>query len=239
MKKHSILPLTAIACLLLAAGLAPRSGLAQHGASMQSMGLEEESPAHAGGGEPQHEKGRVNWYHLGEKTPPLIASFVNLAVMIFIIWYFARKSVNRYFRERSRKIKSALDESETMKNEAEVRFKRISEKLDRIEQEMQMLKKEMIASAVAENERAVSEARGHAEAVRAGALRLIEIEKDVMVENLKREIAEMVIRRAGEIVKERIVQADHDRMTRETVDSFTGNVFDGGPGAPSNPPVQR
>jgi F0F1-type ATP synthase membrane subunit b/b' len=234
MRKYSILPLAAAACLLLAAGVART----QHEAPVQAMGREGESLAHAEEGEPQHERGPVNWYRVGEKTPPLIASFVNLAVMIFLIWYFARKSVNRYFRERSRKIKSALDESEAMKDEAEVRFKRISEKLDRIEQEMQMLKKEMIASAVAENERAVSEARGHAEAVRAGALRLIEIEKEVMVENLKREIAEMVIRRAGEIVKERIVKADHDRMTRETVDSFTRNISEG-PGAPSTPAVER
>jgi F-type H+-transporting ATPase subunit b len=179
----------------------------------------ETSSEHAGEG--GHHGGGINWYQFGRETPPLIANIVNLAIMLFILWYFARKPAREYFRERSLKVRAAIDDSEKTKREAEEKYRQVSDKLDAIEEEMQALKKELIASAVAENERVIAEARSQADLVRANALRLIEQEKEVMLENLKRDIAGRVVQRAREILKAKISKQDHDRMTRETIDFYS------------------
>lgn len=182
----------------------------------------EPSSEHAGEG--GHHGEGINWYQFGKETPPLVANIVNLAIMLFILWYFARKPAREYFRERSLKVRAALEDSEKTKREAEEKYRQVADKLDAIEEEMQALKKELIASAVAENERVIAEARSQADLVRANALRLIEQEKEVMLENLKRDIAGRVVQRAREILKAKISKQDHDRMTRETIDFYTGST---------------
>lgn len=177
-----------------------------------------ESTAHSSEGE--HGHGEINWFRFGEKNPPLIANFINLAIMLFILWYFAKKPVTNYFRERSRKVKSAIEDAQNLKDETDEKYRLISDKLDNIEKEMQTMKKELIASAVIENERVIAEARSHTDLIRSNTLRLIEQEKEAMIEDLKREIADKVIERAQQIAKEKITKTDHDRLTMETIDHY-------------------
>ena len=176
----------------------------------------ESADAHGSGG---HEK-KINWFKFGEENPPLIANIVNLAIMLFILWYFARKPIGKYFLERSRKIRQAIEEAEKLKKENEEKYKNISDKMERIEEETQTLKKELIAAAVAENERVIAEARERAEQLRTSTLRLIEFEQEAMVDRLRREIAAQVIEKAEKMVKDKIRLADHDRITKETIDRY-------------------
>lgn len=171
-----------------------------------------------------HHTDEINWFEFGGDYPPLIANVINLAVMLFILWYFARKPIREYFSDRSRKIKQAIEDTEKMKKEAEEKYRRISDRLDNIDAEIESLKKELIAAAVADNERVIAEARSHAELIRSGALRLIEQEKEVMLEKLKKEIADKVVERAALIAKEKINKQDHDRLTKDAVDYYVQNL---------------
>ena len=178
----------------------------------------ESADAHATGGA-HHEK-KINWFKFGEETPPLIANFVNLAIMIFILWYFTRKPIGKYFLERSRKIRQAIEEAQKLKKVNEEKYRHISDKIERIEEETQTLKKELIAAAVAQNERVIAEARERSDQLRSNALRLIEFEQEAMIERLKREIAAQVLEHAEKMVKDRIRLADHDRITKETIEFY-------------------
>jgi F-type H+-transporting ATPase subunit b len=191
-------------------------------ASLSMAAHEEESAEHHE--HAVHHTDEINWFEFGGDYPPLIANIINLAVMLFILWYFARKPIREYFTDRSRKIRQTLEETEKMKREAEEKYRRISERLDNIDAEIESLKKELIAAAVADNERVIAEARSHVELIRASALRLVEQEKEVMLDKLKKEIADKVVERAALIAKEKISKQDHDRLTKDAVDYYIQNL---------------
>jgi len=169
-------------------------------------------------------KPEINWYRLGEKTPPIIASIINLILMIFILWYFARKPVREYFSERSKKIKEEIEESEKIKKEAEERFKTICEKMDKVQDEIQELKKQMLASAVAERERSIAQTRSRAEALKEGVLRRIELEKEMMLYNIKCEVAAEIIKRASEILKQKVTEKEHEKLITDALSEFAQYV---------------
>jgi len=199
----------------LAAAAAGALGIAL-AAGVPSLLLASGGEAHGGGG--------INWHRFGGETPPLVASFVNLAIMLFILWYFARKPVAGFFAERSRRIRAAVEESARVARESEERFRAIQEKLANVEEEMQAARRDMIAMAAAEKEQATARGHAQAEAIREGALKLIAQEKEAVIDAVRRELAARVIDRAEAILRATVGPAEQQRIVRRTIDTLAGGL---------------
>lgn len=160
---------------------------------------------------------QINWFDFGKKPPPLIANFINLAILLFIIWYFGRKPIEYYFAERRDKIKKQIEEAEKIINEASSRYEKIARKFEKMDEEIETLKKQMISEATIENERIISNAHKTAQMTRENAIKMIEQEKEMLIEKIKNETGLKILQEAEKILKSRVRKTMQRKMVDQTI----------------------
>ncbi len=159
----------------------------------------------------------------------LLWTAFNLAVLLAVIVYFARKPLATFFTERRDTIRSELEEAESLRREVEGRFADWQRKLVDLDQEIQQLRSGVIHRAEAEGERIRADARASAERMRREAAAAIDQELRRSRQALREEAAELAVTLAGELLGQSVEMRDHERL----VDEFVAKVEQSSHGAGS------
>jgi F-type H+-transporting ATPase subunit b len=144
--------------------------------------------------------------------PPYVASLVNLALLVALVYFLARKPVTGFLKSRSEKVREDLLQAQKLLEDANERLADYSARLERMDEEMTRLREEFIAAGVAERDRLVADAGAKAERMRRDAEVRLQQELAHVREELKVEAVEKAVARAAEVLAQQVTDDDQQRL---------------------------
>ena len=154
---------------------------------------------------------------LGINLPLLVAFIVNFIVLFFLLRLFLFKPVLKMLDERAKKAKEGMEHAEATKKEYEQARVEVQKQIDKGRQEAQAI----IAQALQTGERLKEESRQ--EATKQAQLIVdrtraeLEVERDKIVENLRKEFVDISISAAEKVIKETLDKEKHRKLIEETL----------------------
>jgi F-type H+-transporting ATPase subunit b len=158
------------------------------------------APAHAAGGARE-----VAW------------QVINLAILLGVLVYFARKPIQVFFADRRRRIESDLEESARLLEMAETRYAEWQRKLVALEQETEKIRSDGLHHAEEGAARILSDAQAAAERIHSDAEAAIEQELRRAQGVLRAEAVALATQLAGTLLAEQLADNDRERLLDEFI----------------------
>ncbi|MGH0036091.1 MAG: F0F1 ATP synthase subunit B [Myxococcota bacterium] len=166
----------------------------------------------------------------GTSHAELVWQAINLAILLGIIVYAARRPVKSFFAERRAQIENDLEESAEFLKQAETRYAEWQRKLVDLESELDQIRATARKRSHEERDHILAEARAAAERIKQDARAAIDQELRRAEGDLREEAADLAIELASRIVRDQIGDADRARL----VDEFIAKVEAGAVGTGGN-----
>jgi F-type H+-transporting ATPase subunit b len=154
---------------------------------------------------------------VGGGVAELLWMGLNLAILLGVIVYFARKPLRAFFAERRHRIQHELSDAERLRGEVEERLGTGQRKLSALDEEVERLRSRTLEQAQAEGERVVADAEATAERIRSNARAMIDQELRRSQAELRAEAAELTVRLASDLLGRHVTDADHERLLDEFI----------------------
>jgi F-type H+-transporting ATPase subunit b len=154
---------------------------------------------------------------LGVNLPLLFVFVVNFIILFLLLRLFLYKPVMKMLDERAKRTKDAMELAEATKKEFEEAKVEVQKQIEKGRQEAQAI----IAQAMQVGERLKEESRQEAtkqaQAIVDRTRSELEAERGKVVENLKREFADIAISAAEKVIKETLDKEKHRKLIEETL----------------------
>ena len=149
---------------------------------------------------------------LGISLPTLLAQIVNFIILFGLLYLVAYKPIMRMLDERSQKIKHSMEQTEFIKEQAEHAEEEAKKRIEEASKEGQ----EVIARAARMGEEVRQEAdqkaRQEAETLIARASMEIQRERDVAIDELRKEFADLTILAAEKVIDRSLDKKAHRQV---------------------------
>jgi len=144
----------------------------------------------------------ITTFHIDWKL--IVAQLVNFAIVLFVLYKFAYGPMLKLMNERTEKIEKGLKNSE----EAQQKLLEIAQKEKAVLVEARKAAQEIVAGAEAvaikSKEEILVSAKNQSEKILEDAVKRIETEKNKMLQEVKAEVAELVIAATGKVIGEKM-----------------------------------
>jgi F0F1-type ATP synthase membrane subunit b/b'/subtilisin-like proprotein convertase family protein len=151
-------------------------------------------------------------------------SIVNFALLVFILVYFGRKPVKSFLVERRRLVEEDLVEAQRLKEEAERKYEEYAGRLEKLDQELETLRKEMVKAGEEERDRIVAEAEAKAARIRRDTQFLIDQQMKQLRVDLTREAVDAAVSAAEKALKDKVTSVDQERLANDYVARLRGGA---------------
>jgi F-type H+-transporting ATPase subunit b len=142
---------------------------------------------------------------------------LNLAILLAVLVYFARKPLQNFFAERRDQIRGDLDEAARLYEEAENRNREWQRKLADLQREVDQIRVDGRRRAEEDREAILAEAEAAAERIHRDAAAAVDHELRRAQGELRKEAALLATELAERILRERIGDADRERLIDEFI----------------------
>ena len=142
---------------------------------------------------------------------------LNLLLLFFVLWFFGRKPLVGWFRDRRDRIQEEVETAANLRREAEEHYARWQQKLSELETELEEIRRASRARAETERDRILEDARAAAERIRSDAHVAIDHELRRARESLRREASDLSVELAAELLRGQVTDTDRDRLIDEFV----------------------
>lgn len=182
-----------------------------------------EAAGHAEHGEPDahdaHGAGADHGGHGDHEAPfntvQFLASIVNFFLWAFVIFYLARGPVTEFLRNRRHEVEEGIAKAERMQAEAQRVFDEYSERLEKLDDELDKMRAEMVQAGEAERDRLVADAEEKAARMRKDAQFLIDQQMKQLRVDLTKEAIEAAVSAAGTMLEAQASADDQKRLADE------------------------
>lgn len=142
--------------------------------------------------------------NLGINGKLLLAQIVNFLVLLFVLYKFAYGPVLKVLNERTSKIEKGLKDAE----DAQKKLAEIAEKEKEVLAKARKQAQEIVAKAeevaVKSKEEIIASAKQQSEKILSDSAKKIESEKTLMFQEVKKQVAELVISATGRVIDEKL-----------------------------------
>jgi F-type H+-transporting ATPase subunit b len=154
----------------------------------------------------------------GEHGPmALVWHALNLALLVGIIVYLARKPLFGYLHERRQTIEEGIESARAELARAEQRLAEWKQRVGTLDAELAEIRRAVLEQAEAERARILADAEAAAERIGRDAVAAVDQELRVARERLRAEAAELAVRLAAEQLERTATDADRERLVDEFV----------------------
>ncbi len=173
--------------------------------------------AWAGGGG-EHGHGAID----PAKLDDLLWRTVNFVVFAVILYKLAAKPIKEFFRKRQTDISSEIQDLESQKIKVQKALREAKAQLAAVAAEREQIIQQYIAEGEAEKAKIIAKAEQAAQRLKDMAAMTIAAETKKAAADLKQEIVEAAVQLAEQIVREKIVPEDQQRL----VDDYLAKVVE-------------
>lgn len=151
---------------------------------------------------------------LGINVSTLLAQVINFVILFALLYFVAYKPILRMLDERSRKIKESMDQTEHIKEQAELAGKETAKHIQEASKEGQRIiqKAEQVGDEI--RQKAQQDAEKQSERILKRAQVEIKQERDEAVNVLRQQFANLTIMTAGKVIDKTLDKETH----RELID---------------------
>jgi F-type H+-transporting ATPase subunit b len=154
--------------------------------------------------------------HAAEES--LLYPWINFALLIAVLVYFARKPVQSYFADRRTAIRKDLDEASAMKRRAEERYAQWQRRLADLDRELAEIRASAQQRAEAERTTLLADARAAADRIRSDAAVAVDHELRRARARLREEASALAVELASGILREKVTAQDRERLIDEFIE---------------------
>jgi F-type H+-transporting ATPase subunit b len=147
----------------------------------------------------------------------LIWRVVNLALLLAVLFVFARKPMQAFFQDRRDRIQGELQSAAQLRKEAEQRYAKWQRQLLDLDAELERVRATARERAEAERERILADAHAAAERIRSDAHVAVEQELRRARDQLREEASALSIQLASELLQSQVTDTDRDRLLDEFI----------------------
>ncbi|GAB7021961.1 F0F1 ATP synthase subunit B [Salidesulfovibrio brasiliensis] len=148
---------------------------------------------------------------------------INFVLFIGILVYAAGGKIKAFFVGRRSQIKDDLDNLQARQAEAEKKLKGVEQSIANLEQEKKAILDEAEQQGQALREAIIEKAKKDAEVLKDQAKRTAANEAKGALDDMRAEVAELVVAAAEKIVREKLSDAEHDKLVDEYLNKVVLN----------------
>jgi len=152
----------------------------------------------------------------------ILGKFFNLALVVMVLVWAARKPLSNFFANRTQTIRDQLVEAQEARREAEAKLAEIESRMSRLDDELNELRKAAEKEGKEEYERLTALAEQDAEKILERSRQEIEGMLRTAQLELKAHAAELSINLAEEKIRSEITNDDHSRLFTRFVTMLGG-----------------
>jgi F-type H+-transporting ATPase subunit b len=146
------------------------------------------------------------------KLNDLLWRTVNFVIFAGIIYKLAAKPIKEFFAGRKTDIRAELQDLESQKIKVQKALKEAKKQLAAVAAEREQVIQQYIAEGEAEKVKIIEKAELSAQRLKDMAVMTIEAETKKAAADLKREIVETAVQLSEQLIREKIVPADQQRL---------------------------
>ncbi|ACZ61653.1 F0F1 ATP synthase subunit B [Dehalococcoides mccartyi] len=158
---------------------------------------------------------------LGINIPSFIAQVVNFGLLLGLLYLFAYKPILAKLDERSARIKESMERTDQVKEQAQRAEEEFKKKIGEASQQGQLVIERAVKTGDEIRQKAIEEARAEAEAMLSRARTEIRQERDEVVDQLRKEFAELTILAAGKVIDQSLDKKAHQALIDSVLESST------------------
>jgi F-type H+-transporting ATPase subunit b len=155
---------------------------------------------------------------LGIEPSTLIAQIINFVVLFGLLYFVAYKPIMRMLDERSRKVKESMDQTEHIKEQAELAEKETAKHIKEASKEGQKIiqKAEQVGEEI--RQKSQQDAEKQSERILERAQVEIKQERDEAISELKQQFANLTIMTAGKVIDKTLDKETHRELINRALE---------------------
>ncbi|HEX79235.1 MAG TPA: F0F1 ATP synthase subunit B [Dehalococcoidia bacterium] len=158
---------------------------------------------------------------LGIDGGVLLSQVISFLVLFGLLYLVAYKPLMRMLDERSRRIKESMDQTDQIKEQAELADKETAKRIEEANKEGQKLVERAMQAGEEMKLRAKEEARKEAEMLVSRARTEIERERDDAIGELRKEFADLTIIAAEKVIDRSLDKKVHRELIDKVLEEST------------------
>ena len=159
---------------------------------------------------------------LGINVPSFIAQVVNFLILFGLLYLVAYKPVLKMLDERSNKVKSSLEQAEVIRAQAEKAQEDFKLQIVEASKQGQLVIERASKTGDEIREKAKAEAQAEADALIVRAKAEIRRERDGVIDELRKEFADLTILAASKVIGKSIDKTVHREMINQVLEESAG-----------------
>ena len=159
---------------------------------------------------------------LGINLSSFIAQLVNFLILFLLLSVLAYKPILKMMDERSRRIKESLELAEGAKVQAEKAQEEFKLQIAEASKQGQLVIERAAKTGDEIRERAKVDAQAEAEALISRAKADIRRERDEVIDDLRREFADLTVLAAGKVIGQTLDKTAHRDMINQVLEESAG-----------------
>lgn len=148
----------------------------------------------------------------------LIWKATNFIILVGLLYKLLANRIKTFFENRKGNIENTIREAEKIKKEAEEKQKELEEKLQNIDKETEKIVEFFRKEGLAEKEKIIESAKKEAEKIKRQTIQTIEQEAVKARQAIRKELTEIMVQTAIDLISKKQNDNDNDRIVKEFVE---------------------